>query len=190
MRKCTYCFVLCLLISPIMSSVSLAQLGQRNTLSSSDLPLKFSSRYHIETGSKSGFLIVKVDIPEGSYIYGLSQKKPLIPSKITLQSDQRIKLMAFQPDKSPKVIENDPIFRTRLEKHTGTVQFFAPIEVANVDDLEKFQPTILFSGQVCSEKGFCQSVRNQPISSKFAGFFQREARKTFQKGKKPAKSVK
>lgn len=140
--------------------------------------IKLSARYHIEDGTKKGFIIVKAEIPNGSYIYSLSQKSPLIPSRLTFKKDDRFKANGkFKPDNKPKVIENDPIFRTRLEKHVGVVQFYIPIEVKSVKDFKSFKPTILYSGQVCSEKGFCKPINNMAVQAKFAGFFQREAKK-------------
>lgn len=178
MRNCSFCFALVLLVSWVSSSVVNAQLNGGNLQAANKPPLKMSARYHIESGSTSGFLIVKIEIPKGSYIYGLTQTKPLLPSKLTLKQNSRIQVKAFSPDQKPKVIENDPIFKTRLEKHMGTVQFFAPIQVTGANDLDKLKPTVLFSGQVCSEQGYCQTIKNQTISAKFEGFFQREARKT------------
>ena len=142
-------------------------------------PFKISARYHIENGTNEGYMIVKIELPKGSYIYGLGQKRPLIPSKLELKTDRHIsKTKSFSPDQSPKITENDPIFKTRLEKHTGVIQFYAPITVANVEQFKTYTPTVIYSGQVCSDAGFCQSIRKREVSAKFEGFFDRQARNT------------
>ena len=114
-----------------------------------------SARFHIESGKDTGFLIVKMVIPKGSHIYGLSQKKPLSPSKLTVKNSNRlVAAKKFKTDRKPKVIENDPIFKTRVEKHMGTVQFFVPIRVDTSTEMSSLKPEVVFSGQLCSDEGF------------------------------------
>ena len=68
------------------------------------------------------------------------------------------------------------MFKTRVEKHTGTVQFYAPIEIAAGVDPSKLKPTIQFSGQVCSDAGYCMPIDKRKVVAKFAGFFDRQAK--------------
>ena len=146
--------------------------------SQSNQELKMSARYHVETGKDTGFLIVKLQIPKGSHIYSLTQKKPLSPSKVSVKnSKQLVAGKTFKPDRKPKVIDNDPIFKMRVEKHSGTVQFFAPIRVDTSADFKMLKPEVLFTGQICSDEGFCKLINNKTVKAEFAGFFEREAKK-------------
>ena len=143
----------------------------------SESDVKVSARFHIQSGTDQGFLIVKVEIAEGSYIYSLTQPEPLIPSKIVVKSSKSfVAGKNFKSDNPPKVIEKDPVFQARLEKHSGTVQFYAPIRLASASNLKSVQPEISFSGQVCSEQGYCIPLKGITAKAKFAGFFEREAK--------------
>ena len=140
--------------------------------------LQMSARYHVESGTDRGFLIVKLVIPKGSHIYGLNQKKPLSPSKIVVKNDKKLAAgTSFKSDRKPTVVENDPVFQTRVEKHSGTVQFFVPIRVNTSTDFKTLKPAVTFSGQICSDKGFCKLINNKTTHAQFAGFFDREAKK-------------
>ncbi len=154
--------------------LAIAQLGLNQK---ADDDLQMSARFHLETGTAKGFLIVKIKIPNDSYIYSLTQSSPLLPSKLSVAtSKQFIAKTKFQPDKQPKVIERDPVFETRVEKHSGTVQFYVPIKIAPKTDLKTFKPTVLYSGQICSDRGFCKQINNKTVQAKFAGYYQREAK--------------
>ena len=149
--------------------------SQIHTQPESDVEV--SARYHIQTGTDQGFLIVKVEIAEGSYIYSLTQPEPLIPSKIVVKSSKSfVAGKKFKCDNQPKVIEKDPVFESRLEKHSGTVQFYVPIRLAAASNPKSVQPEISFSGQVCSEQGYCMPIKALTAKAKFAGFFEREAK--------------
>ncbi len=140
-------------------------------------PVKLSARYHIESGSDRGFLIVRVDVPVGNHIYSLNQPEPLIPTRIAVKSTPRFKAeKTFKSDKKPLVIEKDPLFNTRLEKHAGTVQFYVPVKVDSQSDLKRLQPLVRFSGQMCSDQGYCVPITNLQVKAAFAGYFQREAK--------------
>ena len=149
-----------------------AQFGQQP-----DNEVKVTARYHIESGKNRGFLIVKLDISPGSHIYSLTQKEPLQPSKLVVKPSKAYAVgKKFKCDKQPKVIEKDPVFQARLEKHTGTVQFYIPIQLASVTNPKSVQPEITFSGQVCSDQGYCVPISGITAKAKFAGFFEREAK--------------
>ena len=90
---CTvFCFVTAL------SSVGVAQSGSAGAATAvapqkkaENTPVKLSARFHVEKGKTKGFLIVRAEIKKGSYIYGLSQKKPLIPTKMVATKTPEIK---------------------------------------------------------------------------------------------------
>ena len=141
--------------------------------------LKMTARYNIEQGSDKGFLIVKLEIPHGSHIYSLTQQSPLTPSKLVVKPNKQFSAgKAFKSDKKPKVTPNDPLFNARVEKHSGTVQFFVPIKVDASTDLKKLKPEITYSGQMCSDQGFCKQVNNKIAQAEFAGYFERKAKST------------
>lgn len=140
-------------------------------------PVKMSARYHIEDGTNAGFLIVRVEIPKGNHIYGLNQPKPLRKSEIMVeQSQQFTSEKKFKSDKKPKVIDRDPLFEVRVEKFQGSVQFYVPVKIAAGSDPAKILPKVAFTGQVCSEDGYCTSVDKLTVKAKFKGYFQREAK--------------
>lgn len=143
--------------------------------STSDEELNVSARYHIESGTEKGFLIVKMRVPKDSYIYSMTQSTPLLPSKLKVTgTEQFIVGKKFAADKKPKVIEHDPLFETRVEKHTGTVQFYVPIKVDQAANLESLQPEVQYSGQVCSKQGFCKQINGLKVRAKFAGYYQND----------------
>jgi thiol:disulfide interchange protein len=135
-------------------------------------PYKLTSRFHLQQGSNHGYLVVRMEMPAGSYIYSMTQTAPLRPSKIDVAHSRQFRLKGtFTPDQPPTVIEKDPIFEQRLEKHKGTVQFFVPIEVAPGTTPEKLTAEVTFSGQVCSDQGVCLPLSDVASKGKFAGFF-------------------
>lgn len=137
-----------------------------------------SARFHLVDGKRNGVLILKADIPSGSYIYALTQSGNPPPSKIKVEVSDQFKITGkFSADRHPKVIEKDPVFGNRLEKHTKTVQFFVPIELAAGVKPESVQPQISFDGQVCSEAGSCMPIRNREVTAQFAGYFAQESKK-------------
>ena len=139
--------------------------------------IKISARYHIQTGTDQGFLIVKLVIPDGNYIYSTTQTEPLIPSKFVVKASPQFSVgKKFKSDKQPKVIKQDPVLNARLEKHSGTVQFYAPIKVASGTNHKLAQPEVTFSGQVCSDQGFCVPINGMITKAKFAGFYERQAK--------------
>jgi hypothetical protein len=170
-RELLYLFLA--LASVIMPAATMAAQVVQND----EPPVKLSARYHIESGTNRGFLIVKVDVPAGNHIYSLNQPEPLIPTRLSVKtSDQFSAEKKFKADKKPKVVEKDPLFNARLEKHAGTVQFYVPLTVNTQSDLKQLQPLVRFSGQMCSDQGYCVPINNLEVAAKFAGYFQREAK--------------
>ena len=139
-------------------------------------PWLISSRIHLEKGSTQGYIVVQLDLSEGYHVYSLNPQGSLSPTRLAVipSNDLRVK-SKFVSDKPPLVIEKDPVFDRRIEKHKGQVRFFAPIEVrAGVDPTQLMQE-VQFSGQVCSADG-CQPIRDLISNASFAGYF--EAPKT------------
>ena len=134
-------------------------------------PCQISSRIHLNKGTQTGYLVVEVQIAPEKHIYSLTQKGAVPPTTLKVQPNPQIQLTGdFSPDTPATVIENDPTFHQRVEKHTGKVQFFAPIQVDPAADLAKLATQIQFDGQVCSKKA-CVPIRDKMITGKFAGYF-------------------
>ena len=160
----------------IAQNYQVAEQGAKSNKPVKELTL--TGRYHLITGTQRGVLILKAQIPAGSYIYSVTQEGSPPPSKITVTDSDQYRIKGkFSSDRNPKVIKFDPIFESRLEKHLELVQFFVPIELKPGSDPAKIQPEILFDGQVCSDAGLCMPIRGQKIKAKFAGYYEEQALK-------------
>ena len=138
--------------------------------------LTLTARFHLVKGTRKGVLILKAQIPKESYVYSVTQQGNPPPSKITVTESPHFKIAGtFASDRHPKIIEDDPVFHVRLEKHFKLVQFFVPIKLTDNVDPQTLTPEIVFNGQVCSEKGTCMPIRNRKISAQFAGYFEQQA---------------
>jgi len=142
-------------------------------------PYQMSSRIHLNKGTQEGYLVVEVQLAAGKHIYSLTQAGNVPPTTLKMSPNQQIQLTGvFSPDQPAAVIENHPDFQQRVEKHTGKVQFFAPIKVAATADLTKLVAEVQFDGQVCS-KDACMPIRGKKLTSKFAGYFESGLAKSF-----------
>ncbi len=136
------------------------------------LPYKPSVRVHLEKGANKGYLVLQVDLAKGHHLYSLNPKGSPAPTQIVVSPSKDINVLgAFAADKKPLVIEKDPIFQRRIEKHKGVVQFFAPIEVRPGMDLSKLSAEVTLTGQVCSDTA-CRQVKAEKVAGKFASFFE------------------
>ena len=134
-------------------------------------PYQMSSRIYLGQGTQTGYLVVEVQLAEGKHIYSLTQGGVVPPTILKVLPNNQIQLTGdFSPDTPATVIEKDPDFKQRLEKHLGKVQFFAPIKVTPTADLAKLAAEIQFDGQICSQDA-CVPIRAKKIASKFAGYF-------------------
>lgn len=148
------------------SKTTTAQAAKKNS------PWKLSSRIHLEKGTNKGYLVVQLDLAEGYHVYSVNPKGSPSPTKFEVPQTNDLRLLSkFSSEKPPKVIERDPVFNRRMEKHTGKVQFFANIEVRPGIDLKKLTQEVLLSGQVCSDQG-CQLIRKHKSNAGFAGYFE------------------
>ncbi len=137
-------------------------------------PYKVSSRFHLMEGTASGYLVVQFELPRGSYIYSMNQGGAIRPTKISVtESDAFVIDGKFTPDKPAEVIEQDPIFQQRVEKHKGKVQFFVPVKFNDVAAATSTTPEITINGQVCSDAGVCLPLRDKQVTATFGGFFGR-----------------
>lgn len=141
-----------------------------------DAPYRLTSRIHLEKGANTGYLVFRVELKKGSHLYSLTQTGDIPPAKIVVENSLTFQLAGkFSPDRPPAVTEMDPVFGHRVEKHTGVVQFFAPIEIANGTDAETLAVSIAFDGLVCSDDNVCTRVSEPKIVAKFSGYFERTA---------------
>lgn len=136
-------------------------------------PFRLSSRFLLKNGTNEGYLIVKVELPNQSYIYSLTQPEPFPKTKITVASSPHFSLtgkQCFTPDRNPKIIEKDPDFGARLEKHSGIVQFVVPLKINKTIAAKELQIQIELDGQVCDEVT-CLPFFRKKTTAKFAGFY-------------------
>ena len=140
-------------------------------------PWKFEGRLHLQEGSTEGYIVLQIDLAPGHYMYSVSPEGSPAPTKIEIVPSASIQVaQEFSPDQPPTVIENDPVFQRRIEKHTDRVQFFVPCRLdPNADYKLTGLPVIEFNGQVCSKDGVCLPIRNKKIEVKFAGYFQQDS---------------
>ena len=137
-------------------------------------PYSISSRFHLMEGTTSGYLVVQVKLGTGSYMYSLSQAGAINPTKIEVVPSEAFFIDGkFSPDRPAEVIENDPVFNQRVEKHKGKVQFFVPVKFNSVEAISEAQPEIVLNGQVCSTEGVCLPIRDKRVTAEFGGFFGR-----------------
>lgn len=135
---------------------------------------KISSRFHLQEGTTSGYLVVQVELQKGNYIYSLSQDGAVPPTTIrVVPSADFIVDGRFNPDRPAEVVENDPVFNQRLEKHRDKVQFFVPVKIRPTAELAEIKPEVMVNGQVCSEGGVCMPIRSRRVQAEFGGYFGR-----------------
>ena len=135
-------------------------------------PYVLSTRVHLQTGTNKGYLVVRVDLAEGCYVYSLTQKGDARPTKLTVTPSPKIRLLGgFAADRAAEVAAGDTA-KQRLEIHKTTVQFFAPVEVAAGTDLSSLAVEVAFDGQVCTADKFCMPIMSEKVAGKFAGYFQ------------------
>lgn len=161
------------------SSLSRKMADLTDQVAAQSKPYKVSSRFHLMEGTTSGYLVVQVELPPGSYMYSLNQTGAINPTKIkVVQSDGFMVDGKFNPDRPAEVIENDPVFNQRVEKHKGKVQFFAPVKFDSPEAAGKVQPEIILNGQVCSTGGVCLPIRDKRVKAEFGGSFGRSVEAT------------
>lgn len=137
-----------------------------------DQPYLLSSRIHMQAGSNQGYLVVRVDLLEGSHIYSLTQKGEVRPTKLTVTPSPKFRLLGnFTPDRPAEVTVVDAMKKQTIEKHKSTIQFVAPIAVAAGTDPSTVTTEVVFDGQVCTAENFCMPIMSEKVAGKFAGYF-------------------
>lgn len=165
---------------PLTTQDSPALQSQEKATDEAKKPFRLSSRFHLKKGTNQGYLIVKFELPDKSYIYSLTQPQPFSKTKITVANSPHFSLTgkrSFTPDRNPKIIESDPDFGKRLEKHSGVVQFFVPIKVNDTITANELLIKIEIDGQICDETT-CLPISREKTTAKFAGFFDPTDKKT------------
>ena len=165
---------LAVLLSFVFTTMAQTQSAPPAQQEQEETEIRFKATYQIEEGTQNGWLVLSVELAPGSYIYSLTQQKNPPPSKIKVTESEHFSLLeTFRPDREPVVVEEDPVFGTRVEKHYELVTFFVPLQVAAGIDVEKLAIDLKFHGQVCSEKG-CRPLRDVTVPVDFAGFYRAE----------------
>ena len=147
---------------------------KERTTEDAEKAFRLSSRFHLKKGSAEGFLIVKFELPNNSYIYSLTQPEPFVKTTIKVTPSPHFSFTgkkSFAPDQKPKIIESDPDFGKRLEKHSGVVQFFIPIKLNEILAAKELTIQLEVDGQVCDETT-CLPISGKKTTAKFAGFFE------------------
>ena len=156
-----------------VQSTSRTVTQEQETVPNANQPYLLSSRMHLQTGTNKGFLIVRVDLAEGSHIYSLTQTGDARPTKLTVTPSPNFRLIGgFSPDRPAEVTVDDSDANQKIEKHKSTIQFFAPIEIAAETDPSTLAAEVVFEGQVCTAESFCMPIMGEKVAGKFAGFFQ------------------
>ncbi len=138
--------------------------------------LQLQGRWHLIKGTNKGVLILHAQIPEGNYIASLQQ--PQNPTQLKVAPGIEFKTKGkFKADRKAQIIKHDPVMKCRIEKHRNTVQFYTDIEIADGVNPAKIKPVITFTGQVCSDQGFCVPIQGQKIAAVFDGYYQPQTAK-------------
>lgn len=155
----------------------LISLACNTQVSAQDDEIKLIGSYKIEKGQRHGWLILSASIPSGHHIYALTQKDIPPPTKIKVAESKHFTVAGkFRANKKPTVIEKDPVFESRIEKHAGKVMFVAPIRVHDGVEIENLVVDMKFHGQLCSDEN-CLPLFNKPISVSFGGYYEKPAPK-------------
>lgn len=145
--------------------------------------LKLTSHFQLEENTRTGYLILTAKIPEGSYIYSLTQKDTPPPSKIEIATSESFEVSGtFQPEHPPTVTEVDPDFGGRTEKHKKSLRFFIPLKLSESTTPGELTIRLRFNGQVCSDQGTCLPIRDKIVEATFSGYFQKVADRTQNSG--------
>lgn len=119
------------------------------------------------------YLIVGIELPPNSYLYSLTQPGELATRiEVALGEDGKI-AGVMRPTSSPQINEQDEFVGGRSEKHYGTQYFVMPVQRISSRPVEQWEVAVRLNGQVCSEAGTCQLIRNEVIRAKPAAFDER-----------------
>jgi hypothetical protein len=147
-------------------------------------PYKLSAQLVGQPDAAQAYVIVRIELPPESYLYALTQPGDLATRvEVALGPNGKI-AGPMRPTQVPKINERDAFLGGRSEKHFGTVHFVLPVQRLTSLPLEQWQVALRLNGQVCSESGSCQLIRDEIIAAKFmpldeqAGVLVRQAEAT------------
>lgn len=140
----------------------------------SGMPYEFASWIAVEPDTQTGYLVVSARLADASYLHSLTQEGPSATKLEVAVTDSFEIAGVFRPDQPPKVIEKDPVFGKRQEKHFGSVEFYLPIRISANQVPEDLQIKIRINGQVCTEDSMCLPIRDHVLVAKFNDYIMRE----------------
>ena len=116
---------------------------------------------------KAGVLEVHCDIPEGSHLFSVTQKKAVpgpLKTRIRVDDSDQFELTGkFQPDKDPH-LKPIPGQKVKSEEHEGKVVFTAPIKFAEGVKPDGVVINVKFNGQVCTDAGSCMQIQEKLVA--------------------------
>ena len=130
-------------------------------------PYELQARFFCDSNSKDGYVVVKIKLGTDHYLYSLSQAGELA-TKIEFSLSPTLKINGpLRPSSAPKITDIDPVLGDRSEKHFDQIAFVLPIRLISETNPEKCRIDVRINGQVCSETGTCQLIRDKVISAVF-----------------------
>ena len=137
--------------------------------SNSAAPAAFSATAGFKTSAdkRTGILEVRCDIPAGSHLFSVTQKKAVpgpLKTRIRIDDSDDVQLTGkFQPDRDPhlKAIPNQDV---KSEEHEGKVVFSAPVRFADAVDADALTINVQINGQVCTDAGSCIQIQEKLIA--------------------------
>ncbi len=141
-----------------------------------DNPIELKAWIVSEPGKRSGYLVVAAKLSTESYLYALTQEG-VSATKIEVATHDGFEINgAFRPTKPPILVEKDPVFGERQEKHFGEIEFFLPIKIAPGQTPEDLKIDVRLNGQVCTGDSSCIPIRDRVIQARFGDYLLRTDR--------------
>lgn len=117
---------------------------------------------------QTGILEVRCEIPKGSHMFSVTQKKAVpgpLKTRIRLDDSDAYELTGpFQPDKDPH-LKTIPGQEVQSEEHEGTVVFSAPIRFAQGVAPDAITIPLKVNGQVCTDSGSCIQISEKIVAT-------------------------
>ena len=141
----------------------------KKTSSNDGASIEFSATASFKTRAdmKTGVLEVHCDIPKGSHLFSVTQKKAVpgpLKTRIRIDDSDQFELTGkFQPDMDPH-LKPIPEQKVKSEEHEGKVVFSAPIKFAEGVKPEGLMINVKFNGQVCTDTGSCMQIQESLVA--------------------------
>jgi len=117
--------------------------------------------------NKTGILEVRCDIPAGSHMFSVTQKKAVpgpLKTRIRLDDSEDFELTGkFQPDKDPH-LKSIPNQKVKSEEHEGKLVFSAPLKFAEGVSPASLTINVQVNGQVCTDAGSCIQIQEKLVA--------------------------